>query len=337
MAATQATSTKPMTKVASARQFVLGAVWVWIAFHVSGLFGSFFTVQYAPLVSESVTLALLLAGFAFLSSVFDGEPWPLRTMGLIRRKTAKTEWALGLALGWGMVAVLVLPMMLSGRLHPEFHLDAAAWNALVLNLFVLAVAALAEEVGFRGYVFQRLIEAAGEAWATVLMAVLFGIVHLQNPHATVGSTLSTVLAGVLFSVAYLRTRALWLPWGMHFGWNASMAVLFGLPMSGIGNFASVVETQTDTPRWLTGGLYGPEASVLASVVLLAGLIVLIRTTRDYAWEYNFQPIVGAGYPMDVPPPAEHAKMEGEAKPAPLVQILPTTPAGFSKTDSPGSK
>ncbi|ADV82744.1 CPBP family intramembrane glutamic endopeptidase [Terriglobus saanensis] len=325
---------KPDTRFSSALQFVLGAAWMLVAFNVAPGVAQRFPVSYAPLVQEAVVLLLLLVGFGMLASRFRGGTPASQTMGLVRRKTAKQEWALGLALGWGMVAMLVLPMMLADRLHPVFDWSPAAWNSLVMSVLVLAVAALAEEIGFRGYPFQRLIEAIGEAWATVAMALIFGLVHLQNPHATLASTLGTVLAGILFAVAYLRTRALWLSWGLHLGWNASMAVLFGLPVSGVTEFSSVVQTGPDLPIWLTGGIYGPEGSLLASVVILIGMAVLVRTTRDYAWEYNYQPIVGAGYAMDVAPPAEHSKMEAAAaaRPAPLVQILSSTPQGFTKTD-----
>jgi uncharacterized protein len=325
---------KPDTRSASALQFLLGAGWMLISFNVAPGVAVRFPPAYAALVQESVVLLLLLVGFGMLSSRFRRGGPALRSMGLVRRSSAKREWALGIALGWGMVALLVLPMMLSGRLHPIFDWSPAAWNSLVISVLVLAVGALAEEIGFRGYPFQRLIEAIGEAWATVAMALIFGLVHLQNPHATLASTLGTVLAGILFAVAYLRTRALWLPWGIHLGWNISMAVLFGLPVSGVTDFSSVVQTGPDLPVWLTGGIYGPEGSLLASVVILLGMAALVRTTRDYAWEYNYHPIVGAGYPMEVPPPAEHSKMEAEAaaRPAPLVQILSSTPQGFAKTD-----
>ena len=324
---------KADTRFSSALQFVLGAAWMLIAFNVSPGVAQRFPAIYAPLVQETVILLLLLVGFGMLASRARGATPASRTMGLVRRKTAKQEWALGIALGWGMVVVLVLPMVLFGRLHPVFDWSPAAWNSLILSVLVLAISALAEEIGFRGYPFQRLIEAIGESWATVAMALIFGLVHLQNPHATVASTLATVLSGILFAVAYLRTRALWLSWGLHLGWNVSMAVLFGLPVSGVTEFGSVVQTGPELPVWLTGGVYGPEGSLLASIVILIGIGVLVRTTREYAWEYNYHPIVGAGYPMDVAPPAEHSKMEAAAaaRPAPLVQILPSTPQGFTKT------
>jgi hypothetical protein len=86
--------------------------------------------------------------------------------------------------------------------------------------------------------------------------------------------LNTVLIGVVLAIAYLRTRALWLPWGLHFGWNASLGLLFGLPVSGLRMFNVVDRTSVSGSRWLTGGSYGPEASVPGTVAVIVGLVVV---------------------------------------------------------------
>jgi uncharacterized protein len=164
------------------------------------------------------------------------------------------------------------------------------------------------------------------------------VLHALNPGATLASTLITTLAGLLLSVAWLRTHGLWLPWGFHFAWNASMGQLFGLPVSGIADFSTIVQTRAVGQFWLTGGDYGPEGALFTIIVLLAAIAVLVGVTRDYAWNYTHKPIVAAGYPMDAPPPAAHVAMEQQARPAPapvsLVQILPATPQNRSVEDEP---
>ena len=87
---------------------------------------------------------------------------------------------------------------------------------------------------------SALVEAIGAGGAILVFSVLFGLVHLLNPGANHWGLLNTVLIGVVLSVAYLRTRALWLPWGIHFAWNATLGLLFGLPVSGIRLFNVVV-------------------------------------------------------------------------------------------------
>jgi len=83
------------------------------------------------------------------------------------------------------------------------------------------------------------------------------------------------------------------------------------------------------PRWLSGGAFGLDAALPTALVMLAGMIVLYRATRDYAWKYTHPPIVAAGYEVTVAPPAAHVAMEKAAAPAPLVQILPSTPQSRS--------
>jgi hypothetical protein len=96
----------------------------------------------------------------------------------------------------------------------------------------------------------------------------------MNPGATSIGLVNTVLIGVVLAIAYLRTRALWLPWGLHFGWNAALGLLFGLPVSGLRLFNVVDRTSVSGPRWLTGGSYGPEASVPGAIAVVVGLIAV---------------------------------------------------------------
>lgn len=280
------------------------------------------------LLSRTMLLFLLLAGYAGMGYAFQMQREPLKAMGLMRRPGWPREFGLGLALGWGAILACVLPIALFGGLVVTLWNTPRQYGLLLLNILVLAIAALAEEVAFRGYPFQRLIEAIGPMMATILMAVFFGLIHLRNPGATSASTLVTVLSGVLLATAYLQTRALWLPWGFHFGWNVVMALLFGLPVSGL-NFSAVVESNPLGPVWLTGGMYGPEGSLTAVLVLVAGLVVLVWVTRDYAWKYAQPVIVAGGIPVDLDAAqarVHDAAQAQSAEPATpkLVQIAATT-------------
>lgn len=291
------------------------------------------------LLSAIFFLFLLWLGFSVLQNISLGRVPARELLGLPKRASAGREWALGAAIGWGAMAVAVLPMALGGTLHVQFWVAPRAFELVLINLLTLAVAALAEEVAFRGFPFRRLIEAAGPTKATILMAIFFGMLHMLNPDANWTSTTVTVVAGVLLSIAWLRTRGLWLAWGLHFAWNVSMGVLFGLPVSGLENFSSVVQTRAIGRQWLTGGDYGPEAAVLTGLVLLVAIAVLVRVTRDYAWHYTYTPGIPGGYPLEAQPSAAHVAMEKQAQltmerqaqqaqqagSTSLVQILPAPP------------
>lgn len=318
--------------------FLISVVWFFVARSLAGRAAAGLSVRFnladeRSLLSVIFLLFLLGLGFSFLQGLAHRGSSLGEALGLPERATAAREWTLGAAIGWGLVVLAVLPMALAGTLHVELWWAPRAFWLLLLNLLMLAVSALVEEVAFRGYPFRRLIEAMGPTAATVVMSLFFGLLHAFNPDATWISVLITMFAGVLLSLAWLRTHGLWLGWGLHFAWNASMGVLFGLPVSGIVDFSSVVQTRAIGFHWLTGGNYGPEAAFFTLPVLVAGVILLVYLTSDYAWRYTHKPIVAAGYPMDAPPPAAHTAMEQTAKSVPLVQILPTTPQGGS-ADAP---
>ena len=225
-------------------------------------------------------LLSLLGGFALMLYLLDRERgYVLGAMGLKLDRAALRDSLAGAALGAGMVGLSVAVMAVAGRV--EFHWVGGGVRVVLGMLavtYITAVAAMAEEVAFRGYPFQRLLEGVGAAGSIAVLSVLFGAIHLGNPHASLWGFLNTIEVGALFAVAYLRTRSLWMPWGLHFGWNLTLGMGFGLPVSGIDDFAVAVQGTADGPLWLTGGSYGIEASLTGSVVILLGFFVLLRMT-----------------------------------------------------------
>ena len=139
---------------------------------------------------------------------------------------------------------------------------------------ILFCGSAGEELLFRGYGFQILLRSVG-TWATILpVGVLFAALHAFNPSASVLGIINTAGFGVLFGYAFLRSHDLWLPIGLHFGWNITLP-LFGVNVSGlkIGVTGHVLEWSAG--RLWSGGDYGPEASIVTSAVMLA-LFVYIR-------------------------------------------------------------
>ena len=292
-----------------------------------GLTNRFDVEDARPLLSALFLIFLLAVGFSLFAAASRANRWSLRSaLGLSRRPTRWREWALGAAIGWGTAVASVLPMALGRSLHVRFWTEHRAFNLLALHLAALLFGTLAVEIALRGYAFWRLIEATGPVWATCIMAVLLGIAHGISPDATWISILVTMVGSILLSTAWLRTHGLWLPWGLHFAWSASLAVVFGLPVRGVSSFSSVIQTRAVGAAWLTGGEFGPEGAFLTLIFLVVAIVVLVRATSDYAWDYTRPVIVAAGYEVNPSPPAEHVAMEAEtaARPPALVQIQPTT-------------
>ncbi len=275
-------------------------------------------------------LALLIVGYAAMGYTGEHQQHPVRSMGLMRREGWRREIGLGAALGWGGMVACVLPIAFGGGLYIYWYWSWHHVGLLLLDIGTLAAAAMAEEVAFRGYPFQRLMDAMGPVTATVLAAFAFGLLHLGNPDVSAASTLTTVLAGWLLALAYLRTRALWVGIGFHFAWNAAMGILFGLPISGLTRFSPLIRTYTSGPIWLTGDGYGPEGGAIAILVLFGLVAVMMWTTRELKYRWAIPEIVPGGIAVDIDALArrQHEAAMGPQAPAEpaLVQIggVPST-------------
>jgi uncharacterized protein len=289
--------------------------------------------DWVPLIDRLVMLFLLLVGFSALGIGFSRQRQPRRAMGLVSRPGMWHEFGTGSAVGWGLLLLTIIPSVFIGGLGVTLWTGAHQWFLLILDLLVLAIAALCEELIFRGYPYQRLMDAIGTTLGSVLISICFVIVHYQPdmPHAGV---FALFLLSLILCIAYLRTRALWLAWGLHFAWNAAMGPLFGLPLSGYtgfaGGFSPVVQTLPLGPDALTGADYGPEGSVVAVLVLCFGLWLIMRVTREYASRYGYPEIIPGGIPVDIDAAArrQHEAAMGPSEPAEpkLVQIGDLPPA-----------
>jgi uncharacterized protein len=322
--------------------FVTGVLWLLAAHAVAFRAGEGFAARFGwsagaqDLLANAALLFLLVVGFTSLNWIGARQGSIGQANALPLRATAREEWTRGAVIGWAAALVAIVPMVIAGALHPEFVWTRSAWAGTALSLITLALAALASEIAFRGFLFRRLIDAIGPSAATVLLSGIYALIASMSPNASALSFLVTFIAGVLFSIAYLRTHALWLGWGLHFAWAAATAVLFGLPVAGISSYSSVVQTDTGAPAWLTGGVYGPDGALFTAIVFFFAMAVVYRVTRDYAWNYTQPVLVPGGYPMDVAPPPAHAAMEQEAiaKPPTLVQIAPAP--GSNGAERPSS-
>jgi membrane protease YdiL (CAAX protease family) len=321
--------------------FVAAMLWAWTAEFsaeraAEGLTTRFQLALFGPLLESIFLLFLLVIGLRVLDSIATRRSFFDQVLPLPRRRTSAREWGIGAALGWGVAVVAVLPMVLSGHLHGSLAWQTGSLGALLLTLGTVLVGTLAQEAIFRGYAFLRLIGAVGPTLAAVLMAVLYGLLLVRSnpPRSPLAALVDCTLIGLLLAMAWLRTHALWLGWGLNFARRAALAVLLGLPVAGRGEFGALADMTVTGPRWLTGGSFGPDAAWLTALVLLATMVVLFRTTRDFAWEYTHEQIVAAGYEVTIAPPAAHVAMEKAAAPPALVQILATTPQTRSVSELP---
>jgi uncharacterized protein len=196
---------------------------------------------------------------------------------------ARAPWFFaGLLAGVALAALAVGLVVPGSRATLRPHPTTAALVPLVAALLA---AALCEELIFRGAPLALLARVLGRWPATLCGAVGFGLAHLHNPHATVFSTLNIALAAVLLSVAFWSRGGMPLAWGLHFGWNTGLGLVFGAPVSGIELGAAPFSYATGVRPWVDGGAFGPEGGAAATLAFIAGVALLVgrRFPRPATW------------------------------------------------------
>jgi membrane protease YdiL (CAAX protease family) len=143
------------------------------------------------------------------------------------------------------------------------------------TLLVLAPAALAEELLFRGVPLLVLAAAFGRGSAIVLVSVVFALVHLGNPNVTALGLGNIALAGVFLGLAFYAPGGIWTAWGAHLGWNGALAAL-DTPVSGVPFRIPFIDYEPGAPAWLTGGAFGPEGGLASTVALTIAVLVARR-------------------------------------------------------------
>ncbi|HXQ73543.1 MAG TPA: CPBP family intramembrane glutamic endopeptidase [Pyrinomonadaceae bacterium] len=242
-------------------------------------FGTFPRLAFLPDLIFRVSLLMAALGGGYVCAHWlEGLPW--RSLGVTFHQNWLRDLLVGFAIGFVVLAVGVGVAAAGGGLR--FSFDGAILpivRSLVGSALLLCVAALAEEAIFRGYPLQTFARAH-LAWFGILVTlVFFAYVHLTNPNATLGMTfINTAIAGLWFGIAYLRTRSLWFPLGLHWAWNWALGAFFGLPVSGMNLVSHPLLQGSDAgPAWLTGGNYGIEGGIAGTIALVLATILTWRT------------------------------------------------------------
>jgi len=216
------------------------------------------------------------------------ESLPLSSLGLRLDGAFARDYVRGLLAGTAIIALTALGLYGLGGFRLVRTPGAPPWllgaGTLVTGALVYLVPALNEELAFRGYLFQRLEQSLGTWAGLAAMSALFALAHLANP-GMAGTTeilacLNIFLAGWILGLAYLRTRSLALPMGLHLGWNWAQGSLLGFGVSGTeprGLFTPVFQAK---PLWLTGGRFGLEGGLPCTIVCLIVCLILAPRGRD---------------------------------------------------------
>ncbi len=256
--------------------FLFGMVFGIVAILLGGLPESL-----GPLVGQ------ILNFFIITASVYVARRWldkrSFESLGLQLDKHTLLDLLAGIGITFVQMGFIYLLMLGLGWLTFEgFAWDVDPIQTVIVGVLTfLAVFLLVgwnEELLSRGYHLQTLASGLNLFWGVVISSAVFGLLHLGNPNATWVSAAGIFFAGVYLAYGYVRTKQLWLPIGLHIGWNFFEGVVFGFPVSGLDIYALTRITVHGPELW-TGGAFGPEAGLIVLPSLLVGGLLIYAYTR----------------------------------------------------------
>jgi membrane protease YdiL (CAAX protease family) len=185
---------------------------------------------------------------------------------------------IGILIGAILQSLTVLVIALNG----SFEIVAInAISNMIIPFTVAFSVAIFEEILIRGIIFRIAEEKLGSYIALLISAIIFGALHLANPNTTLFSGLCVAVeAGFLMGAAYIYKRNLWFPIAIHFAWNFMQSGFFGAITSGNEKTSSFLTTKITGNSLITGGEFGPEATIQAIVICLLASIVLIQLGKN---------------------------------------------------------
>ena len=220
------------------------------------------------------------------SSVYVARRWldkrSFESLGLKLDRHTLIDLLTGIGITFVQMGFIYVVMLSLGWLTFE----GFAWEFDPVNVVVMGVLSFFvvfifvgwnEELLSRGYHLQTIASGLNLFWGVVISSAVFGLLHLGNPNATWVSAAGIFFAGVYLAYGYIRTRQLWLPIGLHIGWNFFEGVVFGFPVSGLDIYALTRITVHGPELW-TGGAFGPEAGLIVLPSLIVGAILIYLYT-----------------------------------------------------------
>lgn len=240
-----------------------------------------------PITNSEFLAAQLASVIAVTAAVFLSRRWldrrSISSLGLQLERRSGLDLLAGFLIAGLMMLLIFLLEWLAGWLiigAPEAAASPALHPAIGLLAMLAAFAATGwqEELYFRGYLLQNLRDGLNLAWAVGLSTLLFSLAHFANPNASAAGLAGILLAGFFMAYAYLASGRLWLPIGLHIGWNFFEGPVFGFPVSGLETF-QLLPVQVGGPPLITGGAFGPEAGLVLLPALALGTLCVFSYTR----------------------------------------------------------
>jgi membrane protease YdiL (CAAX protease family) len=246
---------------------------------ILGSLGNFLLGLLADISFAGLLLfSTLITSLAITISIFIARRFLDRrtftSLGLLANRQAIIDLMFGFALTGLMLGLVFLVEWGFGWLEVEsFAWQVESWGSLAASILVMVavffLGSWQEELLSRGYWLQNLSDGLNRSLGVLLSSAIFALAHLFNPNLSWLAFLGLFLSGLFLAYGYLRTEQLWLPIGLHLGWNFFEGTIFGFPVSG-QYFYQLIRQTASGPELITGGAFGPEAGLILLPALLLG-------------------------------------------------------------------
>ncbi len=203
---------------------------------------------------------------------------PFTKLGLRVNSNAIKDLLFGFAITAAMMGLIYLIEWTLGWLTFdgfawEFQSPGRVVREVLLMLAVYILVGWQEELVSRGYWLQNIEEGLNLDWAVFISSLFFSVAHYGNPGFDWAPLLGLLISGYFLAYAYIRTRSLWLPIGLHIGWNFFEGTIFGFQVSGTESYRLILQSVSGPTLW-TGGAFGPEAGLVLIPGLLFGFVAI---------------------------------------------------------------
>ena len=231
-----------------------------------------------------LSLLITLFSFAFISLLIFFRVKVIEKRSLSSIGFSKNNWlkkySLGFLIGLVMMSIIVLILLLFGYItvekNPIQPVGVSAISSVLVILFGWIIQGATEEIVTRGWLLNVLSSKYNIGVGLLISSTLFGLMHLTNPNVNYIAVINIILVGLFYGLYVIKTNDLWSVCGMHSAWNFAQGNIFGFEVSGLDiSVGTLIDLNLVENDFITGGVFGPEASIVATFVLLLSIIILL--------------------------------------------------------------
>ncbi|KOA19013.1 CAAX amino terminal protease self- immunity [Clostridium homopropionicum DSM 5847] len=252
------------------------------------IFGQYYTEAQNYLLSSQIDIVWMIISKSFdLASILviififlKLSNKKFKEIGLVSIKENYRKFLWGSAIGAASMTVIFFCLLISNNatlenslLQPNFTINVF-WG-----IILYIVVSLSEEIMCRGYIQTTLYQMRMPYLAAVISSTIFAFLHLGNPNVKILGIVNIFFIGLLLSYMYIRTKNLWMPIGYHFTWNYFQGNIYGFPVSGTTQSIGIYNIDTIKENIITGGSFGPEAGILATIVISISFVIIKGFTK----------------------------------------------------------